>query len=149
MAQQQQMVLRDAHAQDQEVYRVDDTAMGNGRNGNGGPIVVMPEDRRGPNEEHPQRAFYVNAPQFHWHQYVVGANDEGARAGIQQIAMEAFVFGQMTEHRLRELEARPVAEQWIPEAIAEVRGRIAEFGERVQGHPTRDQFAQLQQEMDE
>ena len=53
----------------------------------------------------------MNAPQFHWHQYVVGANDEGARAGIQQIAMEAFVFRQMTEHRLRELQARLVTER--------------------------------------
>ena len=61
---------------------------------------------------------------------MVGANDEGARTGIQQIAMEAFGFKQMTEHRLRELEARPVVEMWIPEAIAEVRGCIAEFREK-------------------
>ena len=60
--------------------------------------------------DNPQRAFYVNAPQFHWHQYVMGAADEGARGGIQQIAMEAFAFGQLTECRLRELEARPVLE---------------------------------------
>ena len=92
MAQEQQLVLRDAVAQgEQAIYQVDDAPMGNGRNG--GPIVILPEDRQGPDMENPQRAFYVNAPQFHWHQYVVGAADEGARAGIQQIAMEAFAFG--------------------------------------------------------
>ena len=119
--------------------------MGNGRNG--GPIVILPEDRQGPNVENPQRAFYVNAPQFHWHQYVVGAADEGARAGIHQIAMEAFAFGQMTERRLRELEARPMMEQWIPEAVAEVRGRIADFGGRLQTQPAAEKFEQLQEEV--
>ena len=49
----------------------------------------------------------------------------------------------MTEHRLRELEARPVVEQWIPEAIAEVRGRIADFGERLQTQPAVEKFIQL------
>ena len=69
----------------------------------------------------------MNAPQFHWHQYLVGANDEGTRAGIQQVVMEAFVFGQMTKHKLQELDARPVVEQWIPNSIAELRGCIANF----------------------
>ena len=99
MVQDQQLVLRDAVAHgEQTIYQVDDAPMGNGRNS--GPIVISPEDWQGPDAKNPQRAFYVNAPQFHWHQYLVGANDEGARTGIQQIAMEAFVFGQMTEHRL-------------------------------------------------
>ena len=81
MAQEQQLVLRDAVAQgEQAIYQVDDAPMGNGRNGR--PIVILLEDRQGPNVENPQRAFYVNAPQFHWHQYVVGAADEGARASI-------------------------------------------------------------------
>ena len=62
---------------------MDDAPIGNDRNGNGGPIVILLEDRQGPNDEHPQRAFYINAPQLHWHQYLVSANDKGARAGIQ------------------------------------------------------------------
>ena len=62
---------------------------------------------------------------------MVGVADEGAPAGIQQITMEAFAFGQMTKRRLRKLEARPVLEQWIPEAVAKVRGRIADFGEQL------------------
>ena len=89
----------------------------------------------------------MNAPQFHWHQYLVGVNNEGARAGIQQIAMEAFVFGQMTEHRLRELEARPVTEKWILDAIVELRGSIADFGERLQAQHAVERFTQLQQEV--
>ena len=57
--------------------------------------------------------------------------------------MEALAFGQMTERRLRELEARPVLEQWIPEAVAKVRGRIADFGERLQTQPAAEKFVQL------
>ena len=54
-----------------------------------------------------------------------------------------FAFGQMTEHRLRELEARPMMEQWILEAVVEVRGRIADFGERLQTQPVVENFVQL------
>ena len=44
MAQEQQLVLRDAVAQgEQAMYRVDDAPIDNGRNG--GPIVILPEDR--------------------------------------------------------------------------------------------------------
>ena len=118
---------------------VDDASMENNHR-NDGSIIIHTEDQKGPNQEQPQRAFYLNAPQFYWHQYVMGANNEGARARIQQIAMEAFVFGQMTERRLRELEARPVVERWVPNAIADLRGRIAEFGERLQGQPTGEKF---------
>ena len=68
---------------EEDVYLVDDASMGNKNNRNGGPIVVHADDQQEPNSEYPKRAFYVNAPQFHWHQYVIGAIDEGARAGIQ------------------------------------------------------------------
>ena len=74
---------------------------------------------------------------------MVGAADEGARAGIQQIAMKVFAFGQMTDCRLRELEARPGLEQWIPEAVAELRGRIVDFGERLQTQLAAEKFVQL------
>ena len=51
---QQQLAIKDVQAQEeQNVYRVDDTSMGNGKNGNGGPIVIMLEDKQGPNAEHP------------------------------------------------------------------------------------------------
>ena len=53
----------------------------------------------------------------------------------------------MTERRLRELEARPMVEQWIPEAVAEVRGRIADFGERLQTQPAAEKFDHLREEV--
>ena len=52
--------------------------MGNNTNGNGGPIILFPEDQQGANVEHSQIAFYVNAAPFHGHQYVMGAKNEGA-----------------------------------------------------------------------
>ena len=46
MAQEQeQLALRNTQAhKEQDVYRVDDAPMGNDRNGNGGPIVILLDD---------------------------------------------------------------------------------------------------------
>ena len=96
---------------------VDDQEMHNGRNG--GPIVVEPEDRLGPDEANPQRRHYVHAPVYHWHQYVEG-HDHGARAAIQQLGSEAFQFGQMTEGRMQELHAAVVKIGWMPKAVEEL-----------------------------
>ena len=43
--------------------------------GNGGPLVTFPGEGTGPH-------FYVNAPQFHWHQAVTGNADDAARLGL-------------------------------------------------------------------
>ena len=85
---------------------VDDQEMQNGRNG--GPIIVEPEDRLGPNEENPHRRYYVHAPVYHWHQYVEGNHNQAARATIQQFGGDAFQFGQMTELKIQEMQAHVV-----------------------------------------
>ena len=76
-------------------WAVDSSMGSSGNGGNGGPLVTFPDDRVGPSEAHPDRAFWIHAPQFHW--TVVGTQDEVARQGIAQLAQETFRFGQMVE----------------------------------------------------
>ena len=77
---QRLVAVQDPHAQaiteGLALNLVDDHKMTNGWNG--GPIVVEPEDRLGPNEENPERCYYVHAPVYHWHHYVEGRHDHGA-----------------------------------------------------------------------
>ena len=73
---------------------LDDQSM-NGSNGS--PLVIeYPEDRLGPAEDAPTHTFYIYAPILHWHQSPT--TDESARRAIEQLADEAFRFGQQTEH---------------------------------------------------
>ena len=91
---QQLVPYGDQHRQG--VYIVDDASMGSQ---NGGPLVVFPDDRLGPTEEHPQWNFYIHAPQFNW--WVVGQYDEVARMGMHPLAHEAFQFGcQVEAHQI-------------------------------------------------
>ena len=81
---QQQLVLVDPHTG--ALYAPGGTNVVNDISMNGSPnagsIVVQPEDKIGPLAEAPHRAFYVNAPWFHWHQHVVGAVDEPASTEV-------------------------------------------------------------------
>ena len=110
---------------------VEDQEMHNGRDG--GPIVVEPEDRLGPNEANPERRYYVNAPQYHWHHYAQGGVDEGARAAIQQLGEEAFVFGQMTEQRMQELHAQAVNVAWTPKAVEDLQRKVQDLEKKPDG----------------
>ena len=89
----------------------DDVSM-NGSNGEGStaivalsardPIVTRPGDREGPSEEHPDRRFYMGAPEVHWHYHaaptVQTTADGEARRAIDRLADEAFRFGRQVEH---------------------------------------------------
>lgn len=77
----------------------DESMNGQGRAPRCGPVVVEPDDRLGPTDEEPARRFYQWAPQFHWHLEVPSTVDEGARRAVEQIAGDAFRFGQQTEER--------------------------------------------------
>ena len=108
MADQQQIIVR--NPEDQEpIY---DAEMGNG-----GPLVVQPGNGDRPN-------IYVNAPQFHWHQAPRGAADEQARAGLQQIAIECFQFGQGLEQRLGRMDAAHAQVAGVPDAVGMLRARL-------------------------
>ena len=61
--------------------------------------MVAPADRLGPTDEEPARRFYYGAPQFHWHLVVPSTVEEGARRAVEQIAGDAFRFGQQTKDR--------------------------------------------------
>ena len=63
-------------------------------------IVIEPGDR----EEHaPNRPFYIHAPRFQWNVLNIhGGVDEAARAAVERICADAFIFGRQTE----ECEAR-------------------------------------------
>ena len=93
MAEEQQLVpVVGAHVQD--VALVDELSM-NGSNGS--PLrVEHVEDRLGPSEDAPNRTFYIYAPVLHWH--ASPTPDDSARRAIEQLADEAFRFGQQTEH---------------------------------------------------
>ena len=126
------LVPHDPHAaaieQGLAINLVDDQEMLNGRNG--GPIVVEPEDRVGPDAANPQRRYYVNAPVYHWHQYVQGGHDQEARAAIQHLGGEAFQFGQMTEQRMNEMQAQVVQIAWLPDTVERLEKAMAELVER-------------------
>ena len=72
----------------------DESMNGQGRAQRRGPIVVEPADRLGPTDKDPARRFYQWAPQFHWHLEVPSTIDEGVRRAVEQIAGDAFRFGQ-------------------------------------------------------
>ena len=63
------------------------------------PIVVEPVGRSGRTDEEPARRFHHPAPQFHWRLEVPSIVDEGVRRAMEQIAGDAFRFGQHTEER--------------------------------------------------
>ena len=83
--------------------------------GNGGPLVTFPGEGTGPH-------FYVNAPQFHWHQAVTGNADDAARLGLQQIARECFEFGRFVEQRLVNLDEARGKIEWVPGAVGLLQG---------------------------
>ena len=69
---------------------LDDQSM-NGSNGS--PLVIeYAEDRLGPTKDAPTSTFYIYVPVLHWHQSPT--TDELARRAIEQLADEAFRFGQ-------------------------------------------------------
>ena len=73
---------------------LDDQSM-NGSNGS--PLVIeYLEDRLGPTKDVPTYTFYIYALVLHWHQSPT--MDECARQAIEQLADEAFQFGQQIEH---------------------------------------------------
>ena len=91
---------------------LDDQSM-NGSNGS--PLVIeYPEDRLGPAEDAPTRTFYIYAPVLHWHQSPT--TDESARRAIEQLADEAFRFGQQTEHHEQMLlDGQQAVEAYVKE----------------------------------
>ena len=104
--------------QDQQLIVRDQDTLGDERmGGNGGPIEVFPGAGNGPH-------FYVNAPQFHWHQVATEAVDEAARMGLQQIAHECFQFGRFVEQRLSPLDEARGNMAWVPDAVGALRGRL-------------------------
>ena len=70
-----------AYAEGGHNWAQDDSMGGSSGGSNGGPLVTFPEDRLGPDADNPDRAFWINAPQFHW--TVLGSQDEVARQGLQ------------------------------------------------------------------
>ena len=75
----------------------DESMNGQGRAPRSGPIVVEPDDRLGSKDAEPARRFYQWAPQFHWHLEVSSIVDEGECRAVEQIAGDAFRFGQHAE----------------------------------------------------
>ena len=65
------------------------------------PITTMMGDREGPNQEEPNRRFYINAPHVHWHYHaapqMTSTHDGEARRAIDRLADEAFRFGRLSE----------------------------------------------------
>ena len=112
MAGEQQLIpVVGAHVQE---FAVDEDLSMNGSNGS--PLRVEYEgDRLGPCEEAPNRTFYIYAPVLHWH--VSPTPDESARRAIEQLADEAFRFGQQTEHH----------EQLLLEGQQAVEAHVTEF----------------------
>ena len=108
---------------------VEDTSMAGS---NGSPLVEYPEDRVGPTRDAPERLFYVYAPTIHWHTVSTAAEDEAARRVIEQLADEAYRFGQQTEaHEHRLLEGQQGLEEFVQqeqrakdEELASVQGSL-------------------------
>ena len=75
----------------------DEIVNGQSRAPRRGSIMVEPDDRLGPTDEEPAHRFYQWAPQFHWHLEAPSTVDEVAGRAMEQIAGDAFRFGQQTE----------------------------------------------------
>ena len=72
----------------------------------GQPLVVFPDaESSGQNVAVGQAPhFFLNRPEFHWHQHVEGAVDHAARQIIAQLGQDAFVFSNDTVGRVHALE---------------------------------------------
>ena len=106
----------------------DESMNGQGRAPCRGPIVVEPDDHLGLADEEPARRFYQWAPQFHWHLEVPSTIDEGARGAMEQIAGDAFRFGQQTEERehylLSQVQGNDQRLQTIEDTMAILRATL-------------------------
>ena len=91
---------------------LDDQSM-NGSNGSA-LVIEYPKDRLGPIEDAPTCTFYIYAPLLHWHQSPT--THEPAQRAIEQLADEAFRFGQHTEHHEQmPLDGQQVVEAYVKE----------------------------------
>ena len=60
------------------------------------PIVTIPGDREGPNQQEPNRRFYIQAPQIHLHYHaapqMTSTHDSEAYRAIDHLTMRPFVL---------------------------------------------------------
>ena len=67
------------------------------------PIVTVPRDREGLNQQEPNCHFNIHVPQVNWHYHaapqMTSMHDGKAHCAIGQLADEAFCFGRLSKTR--------------------------------------------------